>query len=187
MFYRFRRRLQYLLPKINIEIMYYHDLKNLINQESKIKTDIYELDKSNIHLINQVKKMNMNKINSRLNRGDMCVVAETSNKIVSYHWVQLRGDHYIQQSNEYISIKPNTCFIYHVRVADKYKGNRINGAVYYYILNKLKNNNFNTVRVYTNKFNAANRAGLDKMGFKKEYCIISLKIQDKYFKLFQYA
>jgi hypothetical protein len=187
MFYRFRRSLRALLPKLNRELFYVHYLKEIPAIESKIPIRIELLKKEYIHKINAVKKFDLQRLYLRLERGDLCYAAVTieHDKIVSYHWVQEKGLHFIQQADRFELIKKNEACIYHVRVSDDFKGNRINGAVYAEILRKSKVKGINKVWVYTNINNFSNRKGLEALGFEIDYKIYSLFFNNKYYQIYK--
>jgi hypothetical protein len=65
----------------------------------------------------------------------------------------------------------------------KFKGNRINGLIKSTILLDAKNDNMNKAWVYTNLKNAANRKGLEKMGFKISSKIYSIEVDNRYYQL----
>jgi len=187
MFYRIRRRLQALLPKVNIEIFYVHYLENIPRVESLLPIRIDLLTKDTISNIGSVKKQDMAKLNKRIERGDLCysAIAIDQNVNVSYHWVQEKGKHFIQQAGRFEIIKDREACIYHVRVSDGYKGNKINGAIYSRILTDSKNKGINKVWVYTNLYNMANRKGLEYLGFIIDYKIYSLKFNNKYYQIYK--
>lgn len=187
MFYRFRRRLRALFPKLNIELFYAHYLENIPLVECKIPITIEIMGKDRVDKINTIKKQDINKLNMRLERGDLCYVALTKNegKIASYHWVQKSGKHFIQQAGYHVEINKNEACIYHVRVADVYKGNKINGAVYSKILFDAKSNGLNKVWIYTNFYNHANKKGLEKLGFIIESKLYSLQFNSKFYSIYK--
>lgn len=187
MFYRLRRRLQALFPRVNIELVYTHDLTDIPDVQSKIPIRIDLLNKNTINRINEVKRLNTERLIRRLKRGDHCYVAipiETEN-LASYHWVQYNGRHFIQQAGKNVEIEDDEACIFHVRVADQYRGNRINGCVYRKILMDAKKENLKKIWIYTNFYNHPNRKGLEKLGFVKESKFYSLRIDRKYYQLFE--
>lgn len=186
MLYRIRRRLQALQPKLNVELFYYHSLNEINKMECRVPIKIQTLNKKDLYRLNEVKRLNINRLLERHNRGDMCYVAIVNDsKIASYHWVQEIGSHYIQQAGRFEEVRNNEAWIYHVRVAENYRGNRINGAVYQRILTDCKERGIKKVWVYTNLLNNQNRKGLEKLGFVLDYKIYSLYFKNKYYQLYK--
>lgn len=186
MFYRLRRRLRLLLPGINVELMYGHSLEQIPKEVASIEIRIELLTKENIHRILEVRKLDIPRMIMRLERGDLCYVGITrDNLVVSYHWVQKSGKHFIQQAGRHVRIKKGEIWIYHVRVADSFRGNRINGAVYTKILEDAKNEGEQYAWIYTNKKNYSNRKGLERLGFQIKSEIYSLEINGKFHQLYK--
>ena len=187
MFYRIRRRLQALLPRLNIEVFYSHYLREIPEVVTSMPISINVLTKDKISSINSVKKQDVDKLNRRLERGDLCYsgIAIVNDATTSYHWVQEKGKHFIQQAGRFETMKENEACIYHVRVSDEYKGNKINGAVYSRILTDSKIKGIQKVWVYTNIYNAANRKGLEKLGFVMDYKMYSLHFNNRYYQIYK--
>lgn len=185
MFYWLRRNLRQLLPALNRELMYRHNLEFVQEVKPRIDVGIGELDEKNIELIHSVKHLDLERLRQRLKRGDKCYVGYVNNTVVSYHWVQFSGTHFIQQAGKKVEIQPREFWIYHVRVAENYKGNRINGFIYNKILNDAKLSGYVKGWVYTNFKNSANRKGLEKLGFQIDHVIYSMKFKNKYFQIFK--
>lgn len=185
MFYRFRRNILALWPKINVELLYYHNLNSIVYQKSSLKVSVFKLSFNNIKRIIEVKKLNIELLKKRLLNEDECYVSEHDGRLVSYHWVQEKGKHFIQQAGEYIDVKNDEVWIYHVRVSDHVRGNNINSFVYCEILKESKSRGMQKVWIYTNKNNLANRKGLEKLGFIKSDIIYSINFNNKFYKLFQ--
>lgn len=183
MFYRFKRILRHLRPQIVHELFLEHNLGDLETIKPKLPVRIVPLAKNNIECINQVRKNNLKLLKERLNRGDLCLTTEYSGKTVSYHWVQFKGEHLVQQTNELMVLKEKEAVIYHVRVHPDLRGNRINGFVYGEILKKCKNMGLNRVWIYTNCNNKPNLKSLIKLGFKSYRKTMSLKVNTKYYLL----
>ncbi|TYB71627.1 MULTISPECIES: GNAT family N-acetyltransferase [Bizionia] len=170
---------------MNIELMYVHSLEIVQQVRPKIDIEVIELYEDNIELIHSVKYLDLSRLIQRLQRGDKCYVALVNNKPVSYHWVQFMGFHFIQQAGKKIEIKPGEFWIYHVRVAEAFKGNRINGFVYSEILNNAKVSGYDKAWVYTNFNNKANRKGLEKLGFQIDHRIYSVKFKNNYYQFYK--
>ncbi len=163
--------------------MYVHDLKNIKIIEPKIDIKVFKFSLDDIHRIQEVKNLSIKQMRERLNRGDACYATEINGEVGSYQWVQYSGQHFIQQAGYNTEIKNGDLMIYHARVANKFRGNRINGLIKSTILQDAKNNNLKKAWVYTNLKNAANRKGLEKMGFKISSKIYSIKMAKKYYQI----
>ena len=185
MLYRFRRRLYHLFPKLNVELMYVHNLDVLKQVEPKINLKFFKLSSKDIYRIWDVKKLPLNKLKSRLESGDVCYTTEIEKYIASYHWVQYNGRHFIQQANEEIKIKNDECWIYHTRVSENFRGNKINSFVLSKILNEAKNMGLDKAWIYTNKSNYANRKGLQELGFELKSKIYSVEINKKFYQYYK--
>ena len=183
MLYRFRRRLYHLIPRLNVELMYVHDLKDIKIIEPRIDLKVFKFSLDDIDRIKDVKNLPIEKMRERLVRGDACYATEIDEEIGSYQWVQYSGQHFIQQAGYHTKITNGSLMIYHARVSDKFKGNRINGLIKSTILLDAKNENMDKAWVYTNLKNAANRKGLESLGFKLESKIYSIEVDNRYYQL----
>lgn len=162
------------------EVFYGHSLEVIPKIEPKIQVAIKILNYSNIPEINQVKRFSDERLKMRLDRGDICFVAEKSGQVLSYHWLQIEGKHYVQPTGKRVEIKAGEAVIFDVHVHKDYRGNRLNGHVYSKILQYCKNNTFKHVWIYTDKKNVANRKGLEKGGFKLYKQTLSLFFNNRY-------
>ena len=183
MLYRFRRRLYHLLPRLNVELIYVHDLKDIKIVEPRIDLKVFKFSLDNINRIKEVKNLSLEQMRERLIRGDACYGTKINQEICSYQWVQYSGQHFIQQAGYHTEIMKGSLMIYHARVSNKFRGNRINGLIKSTILLDAKNNNMDKAWVYTNLKNTANRKGLEKMGFKISSTIYSIKVNKKYYQI----
>lgn len=183
MSYRIKRIIRNLRPELISEVFYEHDLTKFPKVEVKIPLSTKILDKNNISRINEVKKLSLDCMKRRLENGDMCFVTENLGRLMSYHWVQFRGNHYVQQTGKLVRLLPREAVIYHVRVKEDYRGNRINGFVNLEILEYCKNSGYNRVWIYTNKKNVSNRKGLENLGFKAYKVTLSLKFYNRFYLL----
>lgn len=181
--YRIKRFVRSIQPELVWEIFYQHDLQVIPMIESKISVKIKILDDNNISRITEVKKLSQETLKNRLNNGDICFVTENSGRLLSYHWLQTKGKHYVQQTGKWELLESGNAVIYHVRVHSDYKGNRINGFVYSEILRNCKINAFKRVWIYTNKKNISNRKGLEGLGFIAYKQTLSLKFNNHYYLL----
>lgn len=183
MFYRFKRFIRGIQPELVWEMFYEHDLKTLPTVKPKLAVELGLLDEQTVNRIMEVKKLNIDLLKQRLSNGDLCFVTEVSNRLVSYHWVQSKGEHYVQQTAEWEKMTKGEAVIYHVRVHKDFRGNRINGYVYSEILKHCKSEGLNRVWIYTNKQNISNRKGLEVLGFKGYKQTLSLKFKSRYYLL----
>ncbi len=183
MFYRFRRKLFHLIPRFVTEFMYVHQLENVKVIEPKLTVKLFKLNYDNVDRISEVKNFNIDSMTARLTRGDDCIVTEYNDEIISYQWVQFSGRHYIMQAGYDFEIPQKECMVYHARVLEDFRGNRINSFVKSKILEEAKANGIDKVWVYTNKNNIPNRKGLEKLGFELESKIFSVKISNKHYQI----
>lgn len=183
MLYRIKRFTRHLRPKIVEEYFYEHHLDNIPLVKPKIEVKVFLLNENNIQRINEIKRLNIEYMISRLQNGSKCYVAEYEGKLISYHWVQSSGQHLVQQTSRYYSIKKDDAVVYHVRVKEEYRGNRINGYIYSRILKDCKSEGRRRVWIYTNKNNFANRKGLEKLGFVLHKKSLSIFFYKRFFLL----
>lgn len=184
MLYRLRRSLWHLLPKLNIEYVYSHNLEIIPEKKFRIDAEIIFLTKDNIHRIHEVKKINLQKLTKRLERGDKCYATVVDGKIAGYQWVQYSGIHFIQQAGKKVKVKEGDFWIYHARVLESYRSNGINSKIKSELMKDAKANNFKRALIYTNKNNIPNRKGLERLGFTLEDIIYSLKINNRFYKVY---
>lgn len=147
---------------------------------------VFKFNEDSIDRIWEVKKLPLDEMRDRLTRGDVCYATEINGEVASYQWVQYSGKHFIQQAESWITLKKGECWIYHARVSEKFRGNRINGLIKSSILIDAKNDGLKEAWVYTNKKNQANRKGLEKMGFKVDSKIYSFEINKKFYQIFKF-
>jgi len=185
MFYRLRRRIWHLWPKINIEYVYTHDLTHIPERSCKIPVEIFKLSLDNVHRILEVKKMPLKKLKTRLERGDLCYVTQHNGKLIAYQWVQFSGKHFIQQAGHTVTVKPGDCWIYHARVLESYRSNGINSKIKSDLMLEAKINGCKQALIYTNKNNIPNRKGLERLGFQLDSVIYSLKTNKTYHQIFK--
>lgn len=185
MFYRLRRRIWHLWPKINVEYVYAHDLTHIPERSSKIPVEIFKLSLDNVHRILEVKKMPLKKLKIRLERGDLCYVTQHNGKLIAYQWVQFSGKHFIQQAGHTISVKSDDFWIYHARVLESYRSNGINSKIKSDLMKEAKKNGAKRALIYTNKNNIPNRKGLERLGFQLKEIIYSLESNKKFRQIFK--
>ena len=181
--YRIKRLIRNLRPELIRELFYQHELKTIPKVESKIPVEVSLLNEQNISRIAEVKKMSIATLKQRLDNGDKCFVTEKSGRLLSYHWMQSSGKHYVQQTGKWEEVNRGDAVIYHVRVHKDFRGNRINGFVYSEMLQYCQDHKYNRVWIYTNKMNASNRKGLVDLGFKVYKQTLSLKFNNHYYLL----
>lgn len=183
MFYRFKRSIRHLQPEIIKELFYKHNLDNIPNLCPKIGVNFFLLDDENIYRISEVKKLSIKVMKKRLKRGDLCFVTEYNHKLVSYHWLQIKGLHKVQQTNINHPMTGKDAVIYHVRVHRDFQGQSINSYVYSEMLKHSRKKGLKSVWIYTNKNNIANRKGLEKLGFSIYKKTVSLKFRNRFYLL----
>ena len=183
MFYRFRRKLQTFIPKLNKELIYEYRYHNVTQVESKINIEVGLLSEENISDIHNVKYFDLSKIRERLERGDECYLAYHNGKAISYHWVQYSGTHLLQQSGQYYQLLESEACIYHVRVKKEFYRNRVASHIYTKIIERCLINEISRIWIYTNYHNTANRKSLESIGFSKSELIYSIKFGSRYYKL----
>lgn len=183
MSYKVKRIIRKIRPEFVSELFYEHDLKNIPNKQPNIQVALQLLNNKNVSRIREVRKMSLNRLKNRLANGDQCFVTEIDGRLASYHWIQVKGNHYVQQTGKWEKVEEGDAVIYHVLVHPDFRGNRINGYVYSEILKYCKAQGLKRVWIYTNKKNRSNRKGLEQLGFKKYKQTLSLKINNKYYQL----
>lgn len=185
MFYRLRRRLQLIRPKLNTEYIYTHDLNNIPERKCKIPVSIFKLSLANIERIYEVRKMSLDKLKKRLKRGDICYVTQHENKLIAYQWVQFSGKHFIQQAGHTVNVKPGEFWIYHARVLESYRSNGINSKIKSDLMLEAKENGYKKAVIYTNKNNLPNRKGLERLGFQLQEVIYSIKFNKRFYQVYK--
>lgn len=183
MFYRLRRRIWHVWPKLNVEYVYAHDLINIPERKTKIPVEIFKLSLENVHRILEVKKMPLGKLKVRLKRGDLCYVTQHKNKLVAYQWGQFSGKHFIQQAGHTVNVEPGDFWIYHARVLESYRSNGINSKIKSDLMLEAKKNGAKQALIYTNKNNIPNRKGLERLGFQLKEIIYSLESNKKFYQI----
>ena len=185
MFYRLRRRLWHLWPRLNVEYVYSHNLEDIPEKNCKIPVTIFKLSLEEVHRIHEIRKMSLEKLRERLKRGDLCYVTEYENRLIAYQWVQFSGDHFIQQAGKTIQVRPGDFWIYHARVLEEFRSNGINSKIKSDLMIEAKNNGCRQALIYTNKKNIPNRKGLERLGFELRDIIYSLKINNKFYQVYK--
>lgn len=181
MFYRIKRFIRRLRPEIVQELFYEHQLDVIAEVKPKLTVELLLLQEEDIFRVSEVRKMSVELLKKRLKNGDKCFVTEKDGRLLSYHWLQTKGKHYVQQTDKWELIDPRSAVVYHVRVHKDFRGNRINRYVYSEILKYCKEEGMNRVWIYTNKKNISNRKGLESLGFNIFKQSTSLKFKNKYY------
>jgi len=97
-----------------------------------VKKDILSMDKDNYDF----NKKNKVYFIDRLERGDRCILAIYKGKIIGYIW--LIKDKMELRPKKYIDLGKNRSYSYKGFVLKEYRGRRIHGAMYGYIIDILK-------------------------------------------------
>lgn len=108
---------------------------SLINLSFKIATekDIMNLDEELYDYYPNAKKYSQ----ERLKKGDRCILALHNGKIVGYLWTMADSTMEVAQS-KYIKISENRTYSYKGFVLKEYRGMRIHGEMYAYLIGLLK-------------------------------------------------
>jgi predicted GNAT family acetyltransferase len=176
------RIINYYRPKLHREFIYEYLLDNIIDTYIAIEGVILtKITQEQIPDLLEVWNVNTVDMNERLDRGDHCYVVYKEKKAISYHWVQLKGKHFIQPLNQYMTIANNELWIYHVRVSEEYRGQGISGLVYSMILKEFKNKGYKKAWIYTSSTNDANQRSLEKANFQFSKSGISLSFGKMFF------
>lgn len=183
MSYRLKRFLRGLRPGLLKEVFFEHDLKNIPNLQPRIPVTVKILEASEMARINEVATFSDQVLNKRMKRGDTCFVAENTERLLSFHWLQTNGKHYVKPTGQWKKIKKGEAVIFHVYVHGDYRGNKLNPHVYAHILKHCANLNLNRVWIYTHKTNTANIKGLQSINFKLYLETFSLKFNNRYYLL----
>jgi RimJ/RimL family protein N-acetyltransferase len=145
--------------------MLVHDLEQIPQIEPGDYPLIKKLIAEEVEMLNDVWPVDVNKMRQRLKETSVCYITKDNNACASYHWLQVRGNHFIQQLGIHAQLPEKQAMIYHTRVAEHAKGKGINGYVLKHILRNLKSDGFQKVWIYTNQHNTANQKGLKACGF----------------------
>src|SRR5690606_1159876 len=92
-----------------------------------------------------------------------------------YQWIQTSGVHKLQRAGRRQRIEHGELMVYHARVSDNARGQRINPFVKSVLLRKYKDLGFHGAWVYTTQDNIASQKGIEKAGwaFKEGYRALS--------------
>lgn len=185
MSYRIKRFFRAFQMGYSKTVFYEHRLGEFPEVQPKTLVKIKLLDITRASDLNQIKTVSEKKIEMRFKNGDLCFITEKSGKLLSFHWLQTQGRHYVQPIGQWIDIKTREAVIYDVHVNKNYRGLRINGFVYSNILTHCRNNFINRVWIYTDKSNIQNIKGLNALNFHNYGYSFSIKFNNKY-RLIQY-
>lgn len=168
------------------EFFYSHnlnDFRNIPHPTIPIKT--ITLLPENEERLRDVWPINLNHIRKRWEAGHSeCFITFANEVPAAYHWVQFRGIHFIQQAEYYYNLEQKNAFIiYHVRVSNAFKSKGISSFVYNTILQEYKKKGFSKGLIYTASTNIPNQKSLSKLGFKKDFDILSIRIGKKFHPL----
>lgn len=182
MFYRFRRSLRKIRLRLNRELMLVHQFDNMIPVSHLDDLEIKQLSAEHVAMLQDVWPVDEKKMQKRLADHSRCYITQINGKCLSYHWVQTKDAHFIQQMGVSRHLPQGHAMIYHTRVAEEARGKGINAMVLARILQDLKDENFLCAWIYTNKHNHANLKGLKSIGFKLVKQLTSVEYyQDRFF------
>ena len=97
-----------------------------------IKKDIDAMDEEHYDYNKNTKQYSID----RLAKGDRCILALYNNKIIGYLWA-MRNTMELLQS-KYISLSKNRVYSYKEFVLKEFRGKRVQGAMYSYLIDMLK-------------------------------------------------
>jgi len=175
MLYRFRRSLRKIRLRLNRELMLVNDLAEVPSISVGNYPPIRILKSTEVNMLNDVWPTDAERMRQRLAETSLCYITTENKKCLSYHWVQMRGKHFIQQLGIHAVLPERQAMIYHTRVAEAAKGKGINSYVLTQILNDLKQQGYRKVWIYTNAYNIANQKGLNACGFVEHARLTSIE------------
>jgi hypothetical protein len=165
--------------------VYEHTLHELPTIQRPEGLEVKILKTEDLALLKSVWPVQIERMVDRIKRGDLCYAGFINDTICSYHWVQYDGAHFLQQAHQYITVKKNQGWIYHVRVAAWAKGRGVNGFVYLTMLADAVRLGKTKLFIYTSTKNISNQKGLAKCGFVKIEKLFSLFFYKRYFTLYK--
>ena len=144
-------------PKVNTKLD--------INFKLATESDVNKMDEENYNFDENGKRY----IKGRIKKGDKCVLALYKNKIIGYLCVMYNEMEITQQ--KHISLQKDKVYTFKGFVLKEYRGNRVQSAMYAYIVDMLKKEGKHYVisTVYTDnkpslKTKAKNRAEYKRIG-----------------------
>jgi RimJ/RimL family protein N-acetyltransferase len=169
--------------RFHTEYWYEHHLDTPVNvnRPDGVTVDLLTIDR--LPELLSVWDLDLVEMKKRLEDGHVCFTPRVNGEIAGYHWLQLKGNHYIQPAGLTIVINPLEPMIYHGRVSEKFQSRGIGGCVYQTILQYALDNRLNKVLVYTAAGNIANQKSLAKAGFKLTRKYYAVKINDRFINL----
>lgn len=117
-------------------------------------------------LLLHVWNVSLDRMYRRLRRGDKCYSVFIDGKIAHYEWVQTQGWHYIQPAGRWWHMACGQLMIYHVRVADWARGNRLYPYGLTYTLREYARQGYDQAWIYTTASNTASQKGIERAGFQ---------------------
>jgi len=183
MSYRLKRFIRGLRFGLLREVFFEHDLKNIPNIEPRLPVAMKVLGESEISRIREVAEFSDQVFNKRMKREDTCFVSEKSERLLSFHWLQTKGNHFVKPTGQWEKIKEGEAVIYHVFVHKDFRGNKLNGHAYSHILRHCRDLKIKRVWIYTHKSNIANIKGLKAINFKMYRETLSLRFNNRYYLL----
>ncbi len=184
--YRIRksfRKIRNSFPEISAERLFRKELNEDIPVQPE-RLSIGIISSPELHrLLNVNPGLNIDEMNERIGGGDLCFISEKDGEILSYHWVQLKGRHFIQSVNSHVEIVKGDAWIYHVRVKREQWGKGINGLVMAEICNVLRKRGIRMVWIYTKAGNLSQLKSLNRFGFEMVKDLPFLRIGKRFIGL----
>jgi ribosomal protein S18 acetylase RimI-like enzyme len=176
-------KIKKIIPEFGSELLYSKEIGGSVDLNMK-GFEIRLLQSHELDFLKNVKANIDNEISSSLlDRGDSCFIGIIENKVVSFHWVQTAGLHFIMSINQHVPIDHFQAWIYNVRVHKNYRGRGINGVVLAKISNELYVKGFRQILIYTKQKNLSQINSLKKFGFSKINRFKYLSFLNRYYRL----
>lgn len=129
--------------------------------------------------LNEVYKLNTERLVPRMKRGDVCWVGEKDGKLVCYFWMQVTGTHRIGANEKYVKLSGHDGVIYHGRVAKELQGKGMGMVAYFKLMKLAREMGLSFVWGYVDIENIANHKSLEKAGFKRVFKISTIFVLNK--------
>lgn len=182
--YKFRKFLKARHYSIKVTYFYVHELANLREPYKRPDLVVEKLKKEEQERLLDVWPVKLEKIQQRLDNGDICYISLVDDRVVGYQWVQRYGRHPFQQIGNAIKIEPKEFWCYDLRVANDFQNQGISTFMKWYALSDQKHGGYERAWAYTDSKNFSNQKALMKSGFVLKRKIYSLKYDNSFLKLF---
>ena len=175
------RSIKHYLPRLRREYIYNYPLSKSIDLTFNIEgAELTKISPQQVTDLLQIWNVDKTVMATRLDRGDNCYVVYKNSRA---HWVQNSGVHFVQPAGQYIQIAERELWIYHVRVAEEFRGKGVAGMVYAEVLKEFQALGYKKAWIYTSSVNKSNQRSLGKLGFEFHSYTVSLKIGKKFLAL----